>query len=141
MDGDDESCAAARYVDVDMTAGTGWCFGGGPDVGEREGNANVAVKTFEVAAGAKLSEKFDAQKIQALMAIAPGGKSTDLITNIADDGTVDWTAQEASWRFMPLAKTEPTKGQKSRAWRRRSDARSDLGPGHDKLSEAFFRRL
>ena len=33
----------------------GWCFGGGPNVGEREANASVVVKTFEPAAGEKLA--------------------------------------------------------------------------------------
>jgi hypothetical protein len=59
---------------VDMTTGTGWCFGGGPYVGENEGNATVVVKSFELAAGAKLAEKFDAAKIHALVAF-PGLKS------------------------------------------------------------------
>jgi hypothetical protein len=56
---------------VDMTTGTGWCFGGGPYVGENEGNAQVVVRTFDLAAGAKLTEKFDAKTIHALMAF-PG---------------------------------------------------------------------
>ena len=43
---------------VDMTLGTGWCFGG-PTVSDQDANASVVVKTFDVAAGGKLEEKFD----------------------------------------------------------------------------------
>jgi hypothetical protein len=93
---------------VDMTTGTGWCFGGGPYVGEKEGNASVVVKTFEVAAGAKLAEKFDPKKTQALVAfpnplsrpsatLSPsdgerGQPSIDLTAKIRSDGSVNWVA-------------------------------------------------
>jgi hypothetical protein len=72
----DHAVREAKRLDmgVDMTTGTGWCFGGGPYVGEDEGNATVVVKSFELAAGAKLAEKFDAAKIHALVAF-PGLKS------------------------------------------------------------------
>src|SRR5688572_30508315 len=43
-------------LDVDMTTGTGWCFGGGPNVTEAEGNASVVMKTFDVPAGGSLPE-------------------------------------------------------------------------------------
>ncbi len=44
----------AQWLDlgIDMTTGTGWCFGGGTNVSEREGNASVVVKTFNTPAGA-----------------------------------------------------------------------------------------
>ncbi len=96
---------------VDMTTGTGWCFGGGPYVGEQEGNANVVVKTFEVGAGAALPEKIDREKTQALVAFGssssrgdeaqtktesdsepPHVVSYDLTKKIKADGSADWVA-------------------------------------------------
>ena len=86
---------------VDMTTGSGWCFGGGPYVGEREGNASVVVKTFAVAAGARLAEKFDSKQTQALVAF-PNSRSNrgapaqtlfvELTSQILPDGSVAWTA-------------------------------------------------
>ena len=43
---------------VDMTTGTGWCFGG-PNVSEHDACAQAVTKTFEVGAGGKLVEKLD----------------------------------------------------------------------------------
>jgi hypothetical protein len=96
----DYTVREAKRLDlgVDMTTGSGWCFGGGPYVGENEGNANVVVRTFEVAAGAAFTNKFDARKTQALVAFPnapPGGErssAVDLTSKIRPDGSVDWTA-------------------------------------------------
>jgi hypothetical protein len=90
----DHTVREANRLDlgVDMTTGTGWCFGGGPYVGEKEGNASIVVKTFEVAGGAKLTEKFDPQKIQALVAYPKTGPPIELTSKIAADGSVNWIA-------------------------------------------------
>ena len=42
---------------VDMTLGTGWCLGG-PTVSDEDANASVVVRTFNLAEGEKLTEKF-----------------------------------------------------------------------------------
>src|ERR1035437_10026572 len=47
-------------MNVDMTTGTGWCFGG-PQVTDAEATARVVVKTYDVAAGASLPEKVNRQ--------------------------------------------------------------------------------
>src|SRR5690349_13535953 len=54
-------------MDVDMTTGSGWCFGG-PQVTDDEANASVVVKTYEVKAGEKLSQTFSRETTQALVA-------------------------------------------------------------------------
>ena len=89
--------AEANRLDlgVDMTTGSGWCFGGGPNVTEAEGNANVVVKTFAVAAGGSLAEKLNAKQIQALVAYGSDGKATDLPSNLRPDGSVNWQTKEA----------------------------------------------
>lgn len=89
--------AEANRLDlgVDMTTGSGWCFGGGPNVTEAEGNANVVVKTFAVAAGGSLAERLNAKQIQALVAYGSDGKATDLTSKLRPDGSVNWQTKEA----------------------------------------------
>ena len=76
---------------VDMTTGTGWCFGG-PNVSDQDANASVVVKIYDVAAGHPLTAKLDPLKTQALVAFQPDGSRMDLSDKIRADGTVDWTA-------------------------------------------------
>ncbi|MCX6908398.1 MAG: glycosyl hydrolase, partial [Verrucomicrobia bacterium] len=90
-------------MDVDMTTGTGWCFGG-PNVPPQEASAQVVTKTFTVAADAKLKEKFDRSAVQALMAFSPDGECMDLTTKIRSDGAVDWTAPPHSEVMASLAR-------------------------------------
>ncbi len=94
---------------VDMTTGTGWCFGG-PDVSDQDANASVVVKTFDLAAGEKLGEKFKRGAIQALVAFSPDRKSIELTDKISADGEVDWTAPAGSWRVYAIS--QKPSGQK-----------------------------
>ena len=95
---------------VDMTTGTGWCFGGGPYVGEREGNASVVVKTFKLNAGAQLAEKFDRTKTQALVAYPVEGKPVDLTGKIGPDGFLKWVAPNGDWNVYAVS--QKLNGQK-----------------------------
>jgi hypothetical protein len=94
---------------VDMTTGTGWCFGG-PDVSDEDANASVIVRTFDVAAGGKLAEKFDRKTTQTLMAFPAKGQPVELTQKISDDGSVDWTAPEGSWTIYAIS--QKPSGQK-----------------------------
>ena len=76
---------------VDMTTGTGWCFGG-PQVTDEEANASVVVKTYEVSAGEKLKQKFNRTSTQALVAYSFDGKVVELTDKISTAGDVQWTA-------------------------------------------------
>ena len=87
---------------VDMTTGTGWCFGG-PNVGDADANALAVVKTFDVAAGQGLTQKLSKAGTQALVAFAPEGRSVDLTDRIAADGTVDWAAEGGTWRVYAVS--------------------------------------
>jgi hypothetical protein len=94
----------ARRLDlgVDMTTGTGWCFGG-PDVSDRDANASVVVKTFDLAAGEKLTEKFDRGVVQALVAFSPAGKCVELTDRISAAGSVAWAAPAGAWRVYAIS--------------------------------------
>ena len=74
-------------MDVDMTTGSGWCFGG-PQVTDQDANANVVVKTYGLGVGERLKEKFNRDSIQALVAFGPDGKSIELTDSITTNGEV-----------------------------------------------------
>lgn len=83
-------------MDVDMTTGSGWCFGG-PRVTDDEANASVVTRTFTVSSGQRLTNNFDRQATQALVAYGPHGAITDLTRRIAANGAVDWLAPAGDW--------------------------------------------
>jgi len=87
---------------VDMTTGTGWCFGG-PRVTEEEANANVVVRTFDLAAGQRLQEKFDRAKTQALVAFPPEGKAIELTDLISTNGDVHFSPADGTWRVFAIS--------------------------------------
>jgi hypothetical protein len=94
---------------ADMTLGTGWCFGG-PTVSDEDANASVVVKTFDVATGGKLEDKFDRNATQALVAFSADGKSAELTGKISENGSVNWTAPAGSWRVYAIS--QKPSGQK-----------------------------
>jgi len=87
---------------VDMTTGSGWCFGG-PRVTDDEANATLVSKQVELANGERLQETFDRQTTQALMAFGPKGEKIDLLPQLGADGIVDWTAERGSWRVFAIS--------------------------------------
>ena len=72
---------------VDMSLGSGWCFGG-PTVSDADANASVVVKTYELGMGERLPQKFDRKTTQALVAFDANGKSIDLTDSISTNGEV-----------------------------------------------------
>jgi alpha-L-rhamnosidase len=104
---------AQRFgLGVDMTLGSGWCFGG-PTVSDQDANASVVVKTYDVAAGGKLAEKFNRDSTQALVAFSADGKLVELTKKISADGEVDWTAPtEPTNSWTVYAISQKPSGQK-----------------------------
>ncbi|MBI5281318.1 MAG: hypothetical protein HY858_06515 [Candidatus Solibacter usitatus] len=98
---------------VDMTIGTGWCFGG-PEVTEVEAAAVVVSRKWELAAGAALPERIDKRTAQALEAFAPDGRPENLLPLIQDDGAVRWTAG-AGGRTVYLVSQKPSGSRVKRA--------------------------
>ena len=80
---------------VDMTTGTGWCFGG-PKVTDAGANASVVWKTFAVPAGGKLAQKLDTKTTQAIIAFSEGQPPQDLTRKLAADGTLGFTASSVA---------------------------------------------
>ena len=93
---------------VDMTTGTGWCFGG-PNVSPEDACAQEVTKTFDVTAGGNLREKLDRNATQALVAFAVDGKCVELTDKIAADGSVNWTAEGGAWRVYAISQKPTSK--------------------------------
>lgn len=94
---------------VDMTTGSGWCFGG-PQVTDEEANATVVCKTHSVAAGGKLEAGFDRKSTQALVAFGPEGRRVELTKRISPDGSVNWLAEGGPWKVYAVS--QKPSGQK-----------------------------
>jgi hypothetical protein len=120
MLGDTVSEAHRLGLGVDMTTGTGWCFGG-PQVSDQDANANVVVKTYDLGVGERLKEKFKHESIQALVAFGPNGKSIDLTDSISTNGEVffspagnrvgkETSAPPKTWRVYAIS--QKPSGQK-----------------------------
>ena len=80
---------------VDMTTGTGWCFGG-PNITDRLANARVRHSVHKLQSGKPIAKRF-AKSHQAVVACGPGGRIVDLTARIGADGRVDWTAPAPEW--------------------------------------------
>ena len=87
---------------VDMTTGTGWCFGG-PRVTDEQANATVVCRCFDVSADKPISEKLGPKDLQALMAFPAQGQGVDLIKKVRVDGTLDWSPPDGSWRVFAIS--------------------------------------
>lgn len=94
---------------VDMTTGTGWCFGG-PTITAKEANASVVVEKLNVPAGSALNEKFDPDMIQALMAFGPNDEKLNLLSKLNSGGSVEWKANGGPWRVYAIS--QKPSGQK-----------------------------
>ncbi len=82
--------ARKRGMDIDMTTGSGWCFGG-PNVPEAEASIKTATKATELGAGKHFNQKLDPQTLIAVFALSKSGSTIDLTAKV-EDGRIDWAA-------------------------------------------------
>ncbi len=87
---------------VDMTLGTGWCFGG-PTITENLASAAVVVKTAEVAAGAPAPADLVSSPLQALIADCGQGRVLDLTGKLRSGATLDWKAESGPCRLYAVS--------------------------------------
>ena len=73
---------------VDMTTGSGWCFGG-PNVTAEDANASVVVRKVPWQ-GELIGERFDPGITLALMAFGKDGIVTDVREKLGQDGLLKW---------------------------------------------------
>jgi len=98
---------------VDMTMGTGWCFGG-PNIGEREACATVVIRKHSLPAGGNRGLDVDRNGLQALVAFAPGRPAVELTGRIGADGRLDWTPDSGDWVLYSVSQ-RPCKVKVKRA--------------------------
>jgi hypothetical protein len=98
---------------VDLTAGTGWPFGG-PRVTAQDASARVDLEKYNLAAGASLTAALPKGQLQCLLAISDTGERLDL-TGKVKDGELNWTASRGRWRLYALAAESPVQKVKRAA--------------------------
>ena len=98
------AASETRRLDMglDMTLGTGWCFGG-PNITRENADAIVVAKTFDLAEGEKLAAQFDRRSTQALVAFSAEGKAVELLQYLTADGAVAWQAPAGKWRVYAVS--------------------------------------
>ncbi len=100
--------AEALGLGVDMTTGSGWCFGG-PQITPERGCWSMDAKVFEVRAGETLATNFPG-RLQAVQALGADGAVTDLLPFVSPGGRLVWKAEQAGVRVVALV-TDFSKGQ------------------------------
>src|SRR5947209_7608502 len=83
--------AARLDMGVDMTLGSGWCFGG-PQIEPEEACLRPAVKVTVVAAGGTFSAKVDPAQVRAVVAYGEAESPVDLTSMVKADGSISWQA-------------------------------------------------
>lgn len=88
---------------VDMTTGTGWCFGG-PTITPELGGRKLVLKRFPFPADGKLPKEFDRKKvvIERVEAFGPDGQRQNLTDQIKEDGTMAWKPPGTGWNVISL---------------------------------------
>ena len=94
--------ARKRGMDVDMSLGTGWCFGG-PNVTEHESGLRATCKVIDVPAGGKLETRFAPGSVYALIAYDKEGKPKDLTKLIGATGQVTWKPDSGAWKVYAVS--------------------------------------
>lgn len=87
---------------VDMTLGTGWCFGG-PNVPQGQACMRPDARVFNISEGKSLSSSFRRDDLEALVAYGPNGKTVDLTDRVGPSGTVAWQAQGGEWTVYAVS--------------------------------------
>lgn len=100
-------------IQVDLTTGTGWPFGG-PNVSAETASASVVLQQYEVAGATKFDQKLPDGKLQHLLAVAGAGEKVDL-TDRVKDGQLDWTAPPGYWKIYALSVKQPVQKVKRAA--------------------------
>jgi hypothetical protein len=86
---------------VDMTTGTGWCFGG-PTITEDQAAQRLTTDARDVESGVAVERRYERTRLDALMAYGPAGERIDVKSRVGADGTLEWTPPAGRWRLYAL---------------------------------------
>lgn len=87
-------------MDVDMTLGSGWCFGG-PTISAQQANAVLKYSLRTLEAG-QAGIKLESGGPLCVIAYGPDQKTVHLTDKVRADGTLDWTVEPGTWRLYEL---------------------------------------
>ncbi len=93
---------------VDMTAGTGWPFGG-PNVTDKNASVSVLLEQYKVAETEKFSArvpKDSKAQLEYLLAVSNAGRRIELTDKVVN-GQLDWTAPEGQWAIYEVSIKTP----------------------------------
>ena len=91
-------------LNVDMTTGTGWCFGG-PKVTADEASSIIEPRILEIPAGGRPAESF--RPNTTLIAYGPAGRMLDVSAKLDPQGQLDWQPADGPWQLYALS-SKPT---------------------------------
>lgn len=95
--------AGKHQMGVDLTTGTGWCFGG-PMISPELGGRKVVAKVLPFPKDGKWPKGIDFSKTtwQVLRAVSPNGTRENLLKKVAADGTLRWSPPGEGWQLHLL---------------------------------------
>ena len=85
---------------VDMTTGTGWCFGG-PQITDDLANAFVQHEVRGLESGRPLEGRVDSD-LQAIIAFAEDGQHVDLTDRVGANGKIEWIVPDGKWQLLTV---------------------------------------
>jgi hypothetical protein len=100
--------AKSLGLGVDMTTGSGWCFGG-PQVTPERGGWTFSVKVFETHVGEAFTNTLHRQTLQGLQAVGSDGATIDLLSRVDAQGRLDWKPPVPGVKVVALS-AQPAKG-------------------------------
>ncbi len=97
--------AGRRDLGIDLTTGTGWCFGG-PAITSDEGCVGLTTVACPCPPDGRIPGLPGGHRVLrwlSLAALGPDGARKDLTTRAAADGTLAWRAPGPGWRLAGVA--------------------------------------
>ena len=110
--------AARLGMGVDMTTGTGWCFGG-PHIPPEQGGWRFKTEAVDVAAGDSLERPLDGKSVVAVVARRGDGTDVELTKQVVEAGRVKWQASGAADKVYIVTATPGGPAVKRAGARRR----------------------
>lgn len=86
---------------VDMTTGTGWCFGG-PTISPAQAGQQAKIESLALDEAGRVASLGDRAWLAALTACSPQGETVDLLPRTDSSGRVDWQAPGTGWQVWAL---------------------------------------
>lgn len=93
--------AARNGLGLDMTMGSGWCFGG-PQIAPERGGWRLEVKVIDVPSGRACTNVFRRASLQGLQAVASDGATLDLLPRVDAQGRLAWTPEQDGMKLVAV---------------------------------------